>query len=260
MLACLDAGSAASASTGKITSKRTNNTGAADTSTSAGKSLDDYAVTREFCRAVLKKVDELVQKRFYNKAQLNQWNKDLADHRASILASTNIVELDTKMNQLIGTLHASHCQFLTRNDETYFFLQSLFHTARKSASENDPVPPKMDFTGAVTGGVDCRPTQVRYVLDGSPAAAAGVRAGDELIAVDGQPYIGQLSFAGKSGQTVTLKVKRVTEASNNNNNNNNNTTTTTTTTTMLVRSRSSLFHVLLLTQTSMLKPSRKARA
>jgi carboxyl-terminal processing protease len=66
----------------------------------------------------------------------------------------------------------------------------------------------MTFTGAITGGVNCSRCQVRYVLDGSPASASGIVPGDEIVSVDGKPYVGQLSFAGTAGRTVTLTVRR----------------------------------------------------
>ena len=36
-------------------------------------------------------------------------------------------------------------------------------------------------------GADLRQFQVLRVIDGSPAAAAGIREGDEIVAVDGRP-------------------------------------------------------------------------
>jgi Aspartyl protease/PDZ domain len=35
---------------------------------------------------------------------------------------------------------------------------------------------------------DCRPFKVTKVLEGSPAAAAGIKAGDEIVALDGRPF------------------------------------------------------------------------
>ncbi|MFI0843203.1 S41 family peptidase [Mesorhizobium sp. IMUNJ 23232] len=46
------------------------------------------------------------------------------------------------------------------------------------------------------------------VYDGSPAAKAGIRFGDEIIAVDGKPYEEITSFAGEIGKTLPVTVRR----------------------------------------------------
>lgn len=46
------------------------------------------------------------------------------------------------------------------------------------------------------------------VYDRSPAAKAGIRVGDEILAVDGKPYEEIASFAGKIGKTLPVTVRR----------------------------------------------------
>lgn len=176
-------------------------------SSAASKFARLNAVTPEFCKSTLETVDQLVEKEFYNPAQLPEWRKVLAHERPTILASKSLVELDQHINKLISTLHSSHCQFVTLNDETYFFLKSLFNRTRKSTKPND-TPPKIDYIGAVTGGVNCQANQVRYVLDASPAAAAGIKPGDIVLSVNGKPYVGQLSFAGTAGTPISIEIER----------------------------------------------------
>jgi carboxyl-terminal processing protease len=47
------------------------------------------------------------------------------------------------------------------------------------------------------------------VLEGSPAAAAGLKYGDEIVAIDDAPPHPVLSFRGKSGRTAALQVRHV---------------------------------------------------
>ncbi len=169
----------------------------------ARSSAVSQAVTPAYCAQVLTKVDSIVRKNFVDaKVATVEWPAAVKQHKKAILSSTNIVELGERMNALIKTLHTSHCEFATANDEIGYFLRSLFCQFGKKHA------PLIAFTGAITGGVNCGRRQVRYVLDGSPAAASGILPGDEIIAVDGKPYLGQLSFAGTAGRAVVLTVKR----------------------------------------------------
>lgn len=164
---------------------------------------DWYHVNRAYCQFVIDRVDGLVRDKFYApEAYSRVWTKALARHRKDILACRNLGELAERMNRPIGELKTSHCQFLTANDETYYYLRSLF------AAGSGKSGPSCDFTGAITGGVTSAFNQVRYVLDGSPAARAGFAAGDVITAVNGRPYRGQWSFAGLAGSPVPVSVRR----------------------------------------------------
>lgn len=165
-----------------------------------------HSITPEYAKTVFLKVNELVNKFFYDeKAVRTTWAETVQRMSPQILASKDLKELSDNINTALKTLKVSHTQFVTRNDETFYFLHSLFaQFPRKRKVE----PPKIDFTGAVIGGVDCKPNDIRYILDGSPAETAGLRLGDELVTVAGKPYYGQLSFAGSAGMQIPLEVKR----------------------------------------------------
>jgi len=168
------------------------------------QSLIDEPVTSEFNTKVLEQVDALVQKSFYDAKAMPTWAAALAKYRKQIVESKTLSTLDLHLNKLLRELKVSHTQFVTTNDEAYYFLRTLFgsRTGKKS------VLPLIDYVGAITGGVNCARTQVRYVLDGSPAETAGIKIGDEIVSVNGQPYIGQLSFTGTAGKTVELQLSR----------------------------------------------------
>ena len=61
--------------------------------------------------------------------------------------------------------------------------------------------------GIASGLIDGK-TFVTDVYDGAPASTAGIMAGDEILAVDGQPFAEIGSFANKAGQTATMTVRR----------------------------------------------------
>lgn len=153
---------------------------------------------------MLADVDKIIRERFYSAKLANEvWPQAREKHRAAIEHSRDLKELADNINAALKELHSSHTQFVTINDETYYFLLSLFFRGRK-----DIEIPEMAFTGAITGGVDCAYNQVRYVLDASPAQESGLKIGDEIVSVDGKPFAGQLSFEGKEKQKVQLQIKR----------------------------------------------------
>ncbi|HEY9869475.1 MAG TPA: S41 family peptidase [Candidatus Obscuribacterales bacterium] len=172
-------------------------------STAAGPAAALNSVTPGYCSQILNKVDGIVRKHFVDaRVASTTWPEAVKAHRRNIVSSRNLAQLADRMNALIKTLNMSHCQFLTPNDETYYFLRSLFGQSGKRRA------PPVVFSGAIMGGVNCGQRQVRYVLDGSPGALAGLQPGDVVLAVDGKPFIGQLSFAGTAGRSVRLRVLR----------------------------------------------------
>jgi carboxyl-terminal processing protease len=150
----------------------------------------DVSTTRSYCAKILANVDSIVRKNLYSSELANNvWPKALADHKATILSSKTIIELARNINQVIAELRSSHCQFITINDENYYFLHSLFSLGGGSVKNHKTV-----FTGMVTGGVNCAWNQVRYVLDGSPAKEAGIKPGDLITKVNGDVYVGEINF------------------------------------------------------------------
>jgi carboxyl-terminal processing protease len=161
-------------------------------------------VTRADCEQALNKVDKLVEKEFYDGKLVKEvWYKSRDEHKEAILKSQNLRQLAENMNAALHELKSSHTQFVTRNEEIFYFLHSLFN------SFNPKLPAyKMDFIGITTGGVDKSFNCIRYVLDGSPAKKAGLKRDDLIESVNDAPYEGQVSFQGLSGKRVILKIRR----------------------------------------------------
>ncbi|MDR3613369.1 MAG: S41 family peptidase [Candidatus Obscuribacterales bacterium] len=158
-----------------------------------------FDVTPQFNSEILNKVDKLVTSKFYDKQKLPVWREAIAKLSPKIVASQSIVELDQNINEALHSLGASHTQFLTENDETLFFLNTLFVNNGSKIT-----PRKIDFTGAIVGGINTEFNEIRYVLDGSPAMKAGMKIGDKILTVNDAPFVGQLSFAGTAGRLTKV--------------------------------------------------------
>jgi carboxyl-terminal processing protease len=174
------------------------NPGASKSKVNAG-----FDVHRHDAENYANKVNQIIQKDFYNPALGKAAWEALDLNRNNILGSRNLRELSDRINGPLKELQSSHCQFVTENDEAFYFLHSLFGLLNKKIPN-----PKMDFTGITTGGAGMPFNMVRYVLDGSPAALAGVRRGDVIAGVNGHEYVGQMSFSGLSKSKVQLQLAR----------------------------------------------------
>lgn len=113
------------------------------------------------------------------------------------------------INPFLAQLGVSHTTFFTTDDLGYYVLRSLFAT-------RDIAQPKIAHLGVqLTSDY-----VVRAVFDGHPGQAAGLRRGDRLVAVDGEPYVSIRQFTGsrqrltieRGGASIELEVEAVEES------------------------------------------------
>jgi len=162
----------------------------------------------KFNESVLKAVDKHVRKSLYSKdLSINVWPKALEKQKSKILQSGNLLELSEAINTAIDELKSSHCRFLTINDDTYYFLYSLFSGNAKSKARGECV-----FPGFVTGGAGFDSDRVRYVLDDSPAKKAHIQVGDKILSVNGYKYTGLANFFGLQRKPIKISLRRGEDA------------------------------------------------
>ena len=168
-------------------------------------SPEPLSCDRKFNESVLSTVDKHVRKSLYSKELASKvWPAALEKQKTEILAAKNLLELSQAMNLAIDELKSSHCKFLTINDDTYYFLHSLFaHNAQKGPGKGDCV-----FPGFVTGGAGFDSDRVRYVLNDSPADKAQIQRGDRILSVNGSKYIGLANFFDLENQPIRISLKR----------------------------------------------------
>jgi carboxyl-terminal processing protease len=165
---------------------------------------DDCAARRDFDLIV-----GAVSEQFYDKTfnGLN-WPMRIADHRKQLRCGSTDQEVAARVNKLLAELHASHTAAFTKADLDYWGYNSAFS---QQDSEH-----AFWFSG-IWSRREGRMWYARYVLEASPAAAAGVQQGDELISINGAPF-SPIAFTagpdqlvvssnGRERRTVTLQAR-----------------------------------------------------
>src|SRR5262245_2303067 len=158
-------------------------------------------------------VVETTAKHFWDKDRLADvgWAKRAAEVRPSVVEAPNYEEAARRVNALLAELKTSHTGLLMPDDVDYYILLAVFGGAGMPQQEyND----KFWGAGVTYAGIGHFSVRidgrdfVDAVLEGSPAERAGLKVGDELLAVDGAPYHPVRSFRGKVGRRVDLTVRR----------------------------------------------------
>lgn len=167
----------------------------------------DFALESQTAAELASKVDQLVTTLFFDKSAVEKiWRPAFDSAKQELISTNKLIDFSAKINAVLAKLHTSHTQFLTENDETFFFLRSMFGAFNKDPKEREKT--EADFTGLGIGGAHAKADQVRYVLDASPAFVAGIKRGDKIRSVNEHPYTGYAVWAKTSGQLCTVKLER----------------------------------------------------
>lgn len=112
------------------------------------------------------------------------------------------------VNAMLAELGSSHTRYYTPEDAAYYQLISIFreHPAIRDAFAGAPplAYPSLGLETETRAGK----TFAAAVFAGGPAATAGVLRGDELLAIDGEPFTPVASLRGRVDQTVRLAIRR----------------------------------------------------
>jgi carboxyl-terminal processing protease len=118
-------------------------------------------------------------------------------------------DLARVINGMLAELGASHTGYYTPQGTDYFDLADIFSGGLRRDLPKHFSNGEVSYTGI---GISTRVIDgsffIKGVLDGFPAGDAGLTVGDELVAVNGEPFQPIDSFANRAGQKVTLTVRR----------------------------------------------------
>ena len=115
-----------------------------------------------------------------------------------LLRSSDDAALADVLNPFLESLGVSHTRFYDRRHQSYYMLRSLFAT-------RDLDSPVLNTIGIQLDDKDLG--LVRAVLDGSPAAEAGVRRGDRIVSVDDIPFESLLQWQKSDSIRLSIETK-----------------------------------------------------
>lgn len=124
-------------------------------------------------------------------------------------AADSVDEFARVVNRMLSELKTSHTRYYTQEEPEYYQLAGIFWSfaGEKFKPFLPGSTPKYVGIGISTATIDDK-VFVRAVLDGSPAATAGVRLGDQILDVDEKGFHPIRSFAEKRDQPVQIRVQR----------------------------------------------------
>ncbi|WP_088889181.1 S41 family peptidase [Leptolyngbya ohadii] len=165
---------------------------------------------------VFNEVWQTVNENFYDqKFNGIDWTAVRDRYKPQIATLNGRQQLAGTINQMLAELQTSHTHFYTPEETAYYQLLGIFQPEMKD------LPPaakalfpgnKYEYTGiGIFTKTIGEKVFISGILEGSPAASAELKVGDQLITVDNKPYQSIASFAGKAGQPVTLLIQRTSD-------------------------------------------------
>lgn len=160
--------------------------------------------------ALLTEVGKIVRKHFY-KSNFNgvPWT-DLCHYYKQELVSNADADVSCIINRMLSELRVSHTHYYTKRDSEYYQLLSIFNFGPFSRKVK-----KIFSDGVVRyptiGILTKRKTTgdfISAVLDGTPAALAGLKAGDRIVSIDGDSFSPVCSFAKDIMMDVVVTIQR----------------------------------------------------
>jgi carboxyl-terminal processing protease len=161
---------------------------------------------------VLDEVWQTVNKHFFDpKFNGIDWAAQKTTYAPRVEKAKNQAEATAIINEMLGNLKVSHTRYYTPDDPAYYQLLGIFDRDEAIRKKRKPFFPKdkVEYTGIgiFTKEMEGK-TFVSGVLEGSPAQQAGLKVGDRLVNVEGQPYQPVQSFANKKNQPVKVEIQR----------------------------------------------------
>lgn len=153
-----------------------------------------------------------IEERFFDGAKLAgiDWQARVAALKPAVIAAADDAAAVHLIQTLLADLKTSHTALITPDDYAYYFLIDIVGgqdsvkdlVARKFWGAGPFFPSIGAFTREANGR-----HFVEAIFEGSPADYGGLKYGDEIVAVDGEPYRPIASFNGKIGTVAVVEVR-----------------------------------------------------
>ncbi|HAJ64697.1 MAG TPA: peptidase S41 [Cyanobacteria bacterium UBA8543] len=162
---------------------------------------------------VFDEVWETVNDNFYD-PNFNgvDWKAMRAKYKPQVMQAQSNEAVAAVVNQMLSELKTSHTRFYIPNEPAYYQILGIFqpripdlHKQLKKLFPKDKI--EYSGIGIFTKDINGK-TFVSAILDGSPAAEAGLKVGDRILSVEGRPFQPLQSFVGKVGTKVMMLIER----------------------------------------------------
>ena len=158
--------------------------------------------------ALFEEIVNIVETNFYNPDQIA---KDFPaiknDYRVQLKNVSSKKAFSSLVNSMLGKLNASHTYYLTPDDYEYYQLGALFSKIPEISKLFDGKDVLYPSVGILTQNIGNR-VFIVSVLAGSVAEKAGLLKGDEIVSVDGAPYLPITSLRSNVGKNIVFKIRR----------------------------------------------------
>jgi carboxyl-terminal processing protease len=165
--------------------------------------------------AVFDEVWRTVRDRFYDPTLHGlDWAGVRERYEPAVLAAQSDEARAALINAMLSELRASHTGLYTPEEPAYYQLADIF-SGKLRREGLHRVFPSGEVTypgiGIFTRVDNQQRTFITGVIEGAPAASAGLLTGDEILAADGLPFRPVESFRGKVGRSIALTIRRTPE-------------------------------------------------
>ena len=158
--------------------------------------------------ALFEEIVNIVETNFYNPDQIA---KDFPaiknDYRVQLKNVSSKKAFSSLVNSMLGKLNASHTYYLTPDDYEYYQLGALFSKIPEISKLFDGKDVLYPSVGILTQNIGNR-VFIVSVLAGSVAEKAGLLKGDEIVSVDGAPYLPIPSLRSNVGKNIVFEIRR----------------------------------------------------
>lgn len=165
---------------------------------------------------VFEQVWKTVNDNFFDpKFNGTDWQALQEKYRPQATKTRSREELSNVINQMLAELKTSHTRFYTPDETAYYQLLGIFQPRSRELQKlpKDIFPRgKLEYSGI---GIFTKTVNEKIfisgVLEGTPAAQAGLQIGDEILSADGQPFQPVRSFVNKVGAPVKLMIQKTAD-------------------------------------------------
>ncbi|MEL6912650.1 MAG: S41 family peptidase [Cyanobacteria bacterium J06598_4] len=140
------------------------------------------------------------------------WQKMRSQYQPQAARAKSTQELAEVINRMLGELNTSHTHFYTQAEPAYYQIAGIFRQFLLEDLKPFLTDGKLQYTGigVYTEEIENK-TFIKAIINGSPAAKANLKVGDELLRVEGQPFQAIQSFVGKADREVPVLIRRTAD-------------------------------------------------